>query len=82
MLPKQYARPALDKQRLGELIDLIGTIGLGDKLADDVRWKYGAPPKGNANFAWVQHFVHHLSPKLLSGDILARGAEKKAVYHA
>ena len=29
---------------------------------EDVRWKYGLPPKGNANFAWVQHFIHHLSP--------------------
>ena len=37
-----YARPALDKQRLG--------------------WKFGVPPTGNANFAWVQHFIHHLSP--------------------
>ena len=32
----------------------------GERLEDDVRWKYGIPPKGNANFAWVQHFVHHL----------------------
>jgi type I restriction enzyme M protein len=39
----------------------------GDKLAEDVRWKYGVPPKGNANFAWVQHFVHHLSPKGRAG---------------
>ena len=29
---------------------------------DDVRWQYGVPPKGNANFAWVQHFIHHLAP--------------------
>ena len=32
----------------------------GDRLADDKRWQYGVPPKGNANFAWVQHIVHHL----------------------
>ena len=35
----------------------------GDRLRDDVRWKYGAPPAGNANFAWVQHFIHHLAPQ-------------------
>lgn len=34
----------------------------GDLLALDVRWKYGPPPSGNANFAWIQHFVHHLAP--------------------
>lgn len=33
-----------------------------DKLQDDVRWKYGIPPSGNANFAWIQHMIHHLSP--------------------
>ncbi len=32
----------------------------GDRLQDDVRWKYGTPPAGNANFGWVQHFIHHL----------------------
>ena len=46
----------------------------GDKLQEDVRWKYGAPPKGNANFAWVQHFVHHLSPKGRAGFVLANGS--------
>ena len=46
----------------------------GDKLAEDVRWKYGIPPKGNANFAWVQHFVHHLSPKGRAGFVLANGS--------
>src|SRR2546430_16702934 len=35
----------------------------GELLKGDPRWKYGAPPAGNANFAWVQHFVHHLAPK-------------------
>ena len=34
----------------------------GERLADDKRWRYGVPPKGNANFAWVQHMVHHLAP--------------------
>ena len=34
----------------------------GERLAEDRRWRYGAPPKGNANFAWVQHIVHHLAP--------------------
>lgn len=44
------------------------------KLADDARWKYGTPPEGNANFAWVQHFIHHLSPKGTAGFVLANGS--------
>jgi type I restriction enzyme M protein len=38
---------------------------------DDVRWQFGVPPKGNANFAWVQHFIHHLSPPSPSGGGMA-----------
>ena len=41
---------------------------------DDVRWAYGVPPKGNANFAWVQHFIHHLAPNGLAGFVLANGS--------
>ena len=44
------------------------------KLADDPRWAYGTPPEGNANFAWVQHFIHHLSPKGTAGFVLANGS--------
>ena len=43
-------------------------------IEDDVRWKYGTPPKGNANFAWVQHFIHHLAPAGLAGFVLANGS--------
>ncbi len=46
----------------------------GELLQEDVRWKYGVPPKGNANFAWVQHFIHHLSPKGTAGFVLANGS--------
>jgi len=46
----------------------------GERLRDDVRWKYGAPPAGNANFAWVQHFIHHLSPTGIAGFVLANGS--------
>ncbi|MGM9763567.1 MAG: N-6 DNA methylase, partial [Candidatus Cryptobacteroides sp.] len=45
-----------------------------DKLQDDVRWKYGIPPAGNANFAWLQHMIHHLSPKGRIGMVLANGS--------
>ena len=45
-----------------------------DKLADDVRWKYGLPPSGNANFAWLQHMIHHLSPNGKLGMVLANGS--------
>ncbi len=43
-------------------------------LEDDQRWKYGLPPKRNANFAWVQHFIHHLSPTGIAGFVLANGS--------
>src|SRR5205809_3435461 len=46
----------------------------GDRLRHDVRWKFGAPPASNANFAWVQHFIHHLSPTGLAGFVLANGS--------
>jgi len=46
----------------------------GDLLKDDRRWKYGVPPTGNANFAWVQHIVHHLPPTGLAGLVLANGS--------
>ena len=46
----------------------------GERLADDKRWQYGVPPKGNANFGWVQHFVHHLAPKGVAGFVLANGS--------
>ena len=45
-----------------------------DKLKDDVRWKYGMPPAGNANFAWIQHMIHHLAPNGKIGLVLANGA--------
>ena len=41
---------------------------------DDVRWQFGIPPKGNANFAWVQHFIHHLAPHGMAGFVLANGS--------
>jgi type I restriction enzyme M protein len=44
------------------------------RLADDPRWAYGVPPQGNANFAWVQHFIHHLSPRGTAGFVLANGS--------
>ena len=46
----------------------------GERLKDDKRWQYGVPPKGNANFAWVQHIVHHLAPTGSAGFVLANGS--------
>ncbi|MEI7894158.1 MAG: N-6 DNA methylase [Myxococcales bacterium] len=46
----------------------------GEHLQDDVRWAYGAPPVGNANFAWLQHIVHHLAPTGVAGVVLANGS--------
>ena len=44
------------------------------RVDDDVRWQYGVPPKGNANFAWVQHFIHHLAADGFAGFVLANGS--------
>ncbi len=46
----------------------------GERLQEDKRWRYGAPPRGNANFAWVQHMAHHLSPSGAAGFVLANGS--------
>ena len=46
----------------------------GDQLRNDGRWQYGTPPAGNANFAWIQHFIYHLCPTGQAGIVLAKGA--------
>lgn len=46
----------------------------GDKLREDARWKYGAPPEGNANYAWLQHVVSKLGPNGVAGVVLANGS--------
>jgi type I restriction enzyme M protein len=46
----------------------------GDLLRKDGRWKYGVPPAGNANYAWIQHFLYHLSPSGIAGFVLAKGS--------
>jgi len=46
----------------------------GDRLREDARWKYGMPPVNNANFAWVQDFIHHLAPTGIAGFVLANGS--------
>ena len=46
----------------------------GELLKEDKRWVYGVPPAGNANFAWVQHFIYHLAPTGLAGFVLANGS--------
>ena len=45
-----------------------------EQLRDDVRWKFGIPPAGNANYAWIQHMIHHLAPNGKIGLVLANGA--------
>lgn len=46
----------------------------GNQLTDDVRWKFGIPPQGNANYAWLQHMVYHLAPNGVAGIVLANGS--------
>lgn len=46
----------------------------GERLRDDVRWKYGIPPTSNANYGWLQHIVHHLAPNGVAGVVLANGS--------
>jgi type I restriction enzyme M protein len=45
-----------------------------ESLQNDPRWRYGTPPKGNANYGWIQHMIHHLSPKGTAGFVLANGS--------
>jgi type I restriction enzyme M protein len=46
----------------------------GELLRSDGRWKYGVPPVSNANYAWIQHFLYHLSPKGTAGFVMAKGS--------
>ncbi|MFA5761515.1 MAG: class I SAM-dependent DNA methyltransferase [Dehalococcoidales bacterium] len=46
----------------------------GELLKDDARWKYGVPPAGNANYAWIEHFIYHLSNQGIAGFVLAKGS--------
>lgn len=46
----------------------------GQRLREDVRWKFGTPPVNNANYAWIQHFIHHLAPTGIAGFVMANGS--------
>lgn len=46
----------------------------GELLRNDPRWQYGVPPVGNANYAWIQHFIHHLAPQGVAGFVLSKGS--------
>ena len=46
----------------------------GQRLREDTRWKFGIPPVNNANYAWIQHFIHHLSPNGIAGFVMANGS--------
>ena len=50
----------------------------GERLKEDVRWKYGVPPANNANYAWIQHFIHHLGPNGIAGFVMANGSMSTA----
>ena len=50
----------------------------GDRLREDARWRFGAPPVGNANYAWLQHIHHHLAPNGTAGVVLANGSMSTA----
>ena len=50
----------------------------GERLKDDKRWKFGTPPNGNANYAWIQHMVHHLAPDGIAGFVLSNGSMSTA----
>ena len=50
---------------------------------DDLRWQFGLPPRGNANVAWVQHFIYHLAPHRMAGFILPNGSmSSKLISHS
>ena len=47
---------------------------LGSQFSKMVRWMYGVPPKGNANYAWIQHYLHHLAPQGMAGIVMSNGS--------
>ena len=55
-----------------------------NSLQDDPRWTYGVPPKSNANYAWIQHYLHHLAPQGMAGIVMSNGSlstnQKKKGY--
>ena len=81
VLPKEYARPVLNKVVLGELVDLhprqsaLQRLGLGRRPAARGRpLEIRRSPTGNANYAWLQHIHHHLAPRGTAGVVLANGS--------
>jgi type I restriction enzyme M protein len=74
--PADTFRRDLHKDLKADFIIANPPFNISDWSRDesDVRWKYGIPPKGNANFAWVQHIVHHLAPTGMAGFVLANGS--------
>ncbi len=52
----------------------------GERLREDVRWQYGVPPTNNANYAWIQHFIHHLAPTGIAGFVLANGSMSTSTH--
>jgi len=76
-LTRRKSNPAdAEKESLNVCLGLIFLKYISDwfRKDDDVCWQFGVPPKGNANFAWVQHFVHHLAPQGMAGFVLANGS--------
>ena len=69
--PRPAPRP---QRRLRPRQSALQRFRLVPQVDDDVRWQFGVPPKGNANFAWVQHFIHHLAPDGMAGFVLANGS--------
>ena len=74
--PSDTFRRDLHKDLKADFIIANPPFNISDWSLDesDVRWKYGIPPKGNANFGWVQHIIHHLAPGGLAGIVLANGS--------
>jgi type I restriction enzyme M protein len=74
--PADTFRRDLHKDLKADFIIANPPFNISDWSRDesDVRWKYGIPPKGNANFAWVQHIIHHLAPTGMAGFVLANGS--------
>ena len=74
--PADTFRNDLHKDLKADFIIANPPFNISDWSRDesDVRWKFGVPPSGNANFAWVQHMVHHLAPSGIAGFVLANGS--------
>ncbi len=69
-----FLNNGLDGRGFHATASFNGSVLGGNCVREDARWKFGVPSTGNANYAWVQHFIHHLAPTGMAGLVSANGS--------